>query len=75
MRRPPGVNTNRYVKNSQGDQKGYDSSWWWLRGTNEEGEMTAPIVDYDGEILLDTKYVNKPKGAIRPVIWVKLPDE
>ena len=70
-----GVNTNRYVKNPQWDQKGYDSSWWWLRGTNEEGEMTAPIVDYDGEILLDTKYVNKPNGAIRPVIWVKLPDE
>jgi len=47
-------------------KRGYRSSWWWLR--DEKKDITAPIVTVDGDILINKKYVNKPNGAIRPVI-------
>ena len=69
-----GTNINRLSKDNNWDMKGYRSSWWWLRGEAGEKSITAPIVSVDGEILLSKKAVNKPGGAIRPVIWVKLTD-
>ena len=53
--------------------KGYRTSWWWLRGEDGLEMITAPIVTVDGTIEEDTKYVNKPGGAIRPVIRVHIP--
>lgn len=47
-------------------------SWWWLRGTNDSGSITAPIVDSDGSIKYDKMVVNKPRGAVRPVIWIDI---
>lgn len=49
-------------------------SWWWLRGTNTSGSITAPIVDSDGSIKPDKMEVNKARGAVRPVVWVEIPD-
>lgn len=66
-----GVNINVPSKANNWDMKGYRSSWWWLKGSSEEAEITAPIVTVDGEISMTEKAVNKPGGAIRPVIWVK----
>lgn len=68
--RSEGTNVNIYSKVNYWDTKNYRSSWWWLRG---EGwlQLTAPIVSADGDILLDEKYVNKPNGAVRPVVWVR----
>ena len=48
------------------------TSWWWLRGDTGYTGLTAPIVTVDGVISPDEKYVNKPGGAIRPVIRVKI---
>lgn len=66
-----GTNVNQVSKADGWDLKGYRSSWWWLRGT--EKSITAPIVSVDGEVQLDKKYVNKPSGALRPVVWVEIP--
>ncbi len=66
-----GTNVNFASKTNQWDMKGYRSSWWWLRG-DEEKSKTAPIVTEDGIVLTDEKYVNKPNGAVRPVVWVKV---
>ncbi len=65
-----GTNINTMSKHHEWDMKGYRSSWWWLRGEGEE--ITAPIVTADGTISLSEKTVNKPGGAVRPVIWVDL---
>ncbi len=70
-----GTNSNKLKKLHQWDMKWYASSWWWLRGENTDGEITAPIVETDGSIVKDTNYVNKPGGAIRPAIMVKIPVE
>ena len=67
-----GINTNRMSKVHEWDMKGYRTSWWWLRGNENEAAVTAPIVSVDGEILTDEKNVNKPGGAIRPVIRIRL---
>jgi hypothetical protein len=67
-----GVNINTPSKANNWDMKGYRSSWWWLRGEKGIKSLTAPIVTEDGEILLDEKTVNKPGGAIRPVVWVEI---
>ena len=67
-----GTNINRPSKVNQWDMKGYRSSWWWLKGENSVKEITAPIVSADGAVLMAEKAVNKPGGAIRPVIWVGL---
>ena len=65
-----GTNINSASKANHWDMKGYRSSWWWLRG--EQMSKTAPIVTEDGIVLTDEKYVNKPNGAVRPVVWVSL---
>ena len=67
-----GTNINRLSKDNNWDMKGYRSSWWWLKGTGDVPEVTAPIVTVDGEISESEKAVNKPNGAIRPVIWVEM---
>ena len=64
-----GTNINRMTKVHGWDMRGYRSSWWWLRG--DKTSVTAPIVTSDGSIEEDSKYVNKPGGAIRPVIRLK----
>jgi len=67
-----GTNTNLLSKANNWDMKGYRSSWWWLRGEDGRKEITAPIVTVDGTISEHEKYVNKPGGALRPVIWVRV---
>ncbi len=69
-----GTNQNQKSKYNQWDMKGYRTSWWWLKG-DDAPSVYAPIVTEDGEILDDKKTINKPSGAIRPVIWVRLPEE
>lgn len=64
-----GTNVNQVSKVHHWDSKGYHASWWWLRG--QEKSIFAPIVTVDGEIVTDKKYVNKPNGAVRPVVWVQ----
>ncbi len=66
-----GTNVNRMSKHHNWDMKGYRSSWWWLKGESGRASITAPIVTVDGTIEKDTKVVNKPGGAVRPVVWVK----
>ena len=61
-----GANINSLSKANEWDLKGYRSSWWWLKG--EEDDVYAPIVTVDGEI--SQKEVNRPGGAVRPVIWI-----
>ena len=68
-----GVNINTPSKANNWDMKGYRSSWWWLRGVNSTGCITAPIVTVDGTVVIDEKAVNKPGGAIRPVICIEIP--
>ena len=68
-----GTNINSKSKANKWDIKGYRSSWWWLRGENSD--ILAPIVTVDGEIVIDKKPVNKPYGAVRPVVWVKVKEE
>ena len=68
-----GTNTNRFSKANYWDMKSYRSSWWWLRGEHGQKEITAPIVTVDGTVSEGVKYVNKPGGAVRPVIKVKVP--
>jgi len=66
-----GTNINSASKANRWDMKGYRSSWWWLR-SDEQKSKFAPIVTEDGNVLTDEKYVNKPNGAIRPVVWVQV---
>jgi hypothetical protein len=54
------------------DMKGYRSSWWWLMPKQGEKSVTAPIVTVDGEIREAEKEINRPGGAIRPVIRIQL---
>lgn len=68
--RVSGVNENYLSKDNNWDMKGYRSSWWWLRGESGVKSYTAPVVTVDGYISPDEKEVNRPNGAIRPVIWV-----
>jgi len=65
-----GTNINNLSKANLWDEKGYRSSWWWLRGEGD-AKVTAPIVTVDGIIEPEKKYVNKPSGAVRPVVFVK----
>ena len=71
--RSGGTNTNSPSKHHYWDMKGYRTSWWWLRGEDGMEAVTAPIVTVDGTIEQDTKYVNKPGGAVRPVIRLHIP--
>ncbi|MBQ1311835.1 MAG: hypothetical protein IIY55_08290, partial [Blautia sp.] len=65
-------NINVLSKDHNWDMKGYRSSWWWLRGETGIAKITAPIVTEDGAILTDKKAVNKPNGAVRPLIRVSV---
>lgn len=67
-----GTNINDLSKHHEWDMTNVKTSWWWLKGDNNESSITAPIVTVDGVISLEEKYVNKPGGAIRPVIRVKI---
>lgn len=66
-----GTNINDMSKHHEWDMVEIKTSWWWLRGDNGVSSITAPIVTVDGVISVDEKYVNKPGGAIRPVIRVQ----
>ena len=72
--RMQGTNINIMSKANEWDMKGYRSSWWWLRGERGEKDIHAPIVTVDGTIATGQKAVNKPKGAIRPVVWMSTGD-
>lgn len=65
-----GTNINIKSKVNNWDLKGYRSSWWWLR--EEKATIASSIVTEDGEVKLDYKAVNKPNGAVRPVIYVDI---
>ena len=69
MAKRKGTNINTLSKVNYWDTKDYRSSWWWLRG--EGTDITAPIVSPEGSIVLNDKFVNKPNGAVRPVIWLQ----
>ena len=68
-----GTNINRLSKANEWDMKGYRSSWWWLRGESGRKDVNAPIVTVDGVILREGNEVNRPGGAIRPVIRLRVP--
>lgn len=70
--RRDGTNTNVMSYHNYWGVKGYSSSWWWLRGETGRSDICAPIVTVDGTISQEEKAVNKPNGAIRPVIRVKM---
>ena len=72
--RMQGTNINVLSKANEWDMKGYRSSWWWLKGEAGEKDVHAPIVTVDGTIATGQKAVNKPKGAIRPVVWIECSD-
>ena len=65
-----GTNINRMSKSNMWDMKGYRSSWWWLKGSAGRKDVTAPIVTVDGTI--SEKEVNRPGGAIRPLIKINI---
>ena len=65
-----GTNINDMSKHNYWDYSSNKTSWWWLRPDDDIASLTAPIVTVDGIISEDEKYVNKPGGAIRPVIRV-----
>lgn len=65
-----GTNINNMSKANMWDMKGYRSSWWWLKGADGYEDVKAPIVTVDGTI--GEKEVNRPGGAIRPVIRIRL---
>lgn len=65
-----GVNVDRLSHYEIWYDSYYCYSWWWLRNDSGVKAITAPIVEMDGKIRLDEKAVNKPSGAIRPVVWV-----
>ncbi len=67
-----GTNINYMSKTNYWDVKDYRSSWWWLKGSSTEQSVYAPIVTSEGVIETDTKVVNKPSGAIRPVVRVMI---
>lgn len=69
--RKRGVYVNEKSKVNKWDSKGYRSSWWWLRG-EETPEYQAPIVSVDGVIQIKERHANKPNGAVRPVVWVRI---
>ncbi len=69
-----GTNTNNLSKANNWDYKDRKSSWWWLKGSDDEPDIYAPIVTVDGVIVEGSKAVNKPAGAIRPVLWLDLSD-
>ena len=65
-----GANADPVTHHKSWYRKGYCYSWWWLRGEKGERSVTVPIVDQEGNVVTDRKAVNKPDGAIRPVLWI-----
>ena len=65
-----GVNVDRLSHEVVWFDQNYSYSWWWLRGAPGQEAVTAPIVEMDGSIRMAERAVNKPKGAIRPMVWV-----
>ena len=68
-----GVNADRLSHYDVWFDQQYCYSWWWLKQEEGQCSVTAPIVDMDGSVLADQKPVNKPVGAIRPVVWIRIP--
>ena len=68
-----GVNADRLSHYDVWFDQQYCYSWWWLKQEEGQSSVTAPIVDMDGSVLKDQKPVNKPGGAIRPIVWVQVP--
>ena len=67
-----GVNVDRLSHEDVWFNRSYSYSWWWLRGAPGEKAITAPIIDLEGQVCPAVRPVNKPSGAIRPVIRVRL---
>ena len=67
-----GVNADRLSHEEVWFDQNYSYSWWWLRGSPGEKAITAPIIDLDGRLCPAVRPVNKPSGAIRPVIRVRV---
>ena len=65
-----GVNSDRLSHYDIWFDQNFCYSWWWLKQDPGEESTAAPIVEMDGTLRLGEKAVNKPNGAIRPVIWV-----
>ena len=67
-----GVNVDRLSHEDVWFNRSYSYSWWWLRGAPGEKAITAPIIDLEGQVCPAVRPVNKPSGANRPVIRVRL---
>lgn len=68
-----GANANIMSKVNGWDYRDEKASWWWIRPDNaNERILIASIVNVDGEIEFDGRYVNKPNGAIRPIITIRI---
>lgn len=69
-----GTNINEITRLNGWVEREDNYSWWWLRGTNTSGSVTAPAIDSDGSIKHDKMDVNKARGAVRPVVWIEIPN-
>jgi hypothetical protein len=67
-----GVNVDRLSHEVVWFDQNYSYSWWWLRGALGEKAITAPIIDLEGRLCPALRPVNKPSGAIRPAIRVRI---
>ena len=67
-----GVNVDRLSHEVVWFDQNYSYSWWWLRGAPGEKAITAPIIDLEGKLCPALRPVNKPSGAIRPAIRVRI---
>ena len=67
-----GVNVDRLSHEVVWFDQNYSYSWWWLRGASGEKAITAPIIDLEGRLCPALRPVNKPSGAIRPAIRVRV---
>lgn len=52
-------------------QDQYGNCWWWLRSPGESAHDAASI-NSDGTIDYDDGTVSSTRGAVRPVIWIRL---
>lgn len=52
-------------------QNEYGNCWWWLRSPGESAHDAASV-NSDGTIDYDDGTVSSTKGAVRPVIWIRL---
>lgn len=63
-----GVNCDRLSHHDVWLEKFHCYSWWWLRPEDDCTAVTAPVVEMDGTLVRNQRAVNKPHGAIRPVV-------